>query len=57
MRVEDLLHEKEGRFLSHDELSKKLGIKVTFLEALQIRQSVPYRWRALVPSPASHSAN
>lgn len=48
MRVNDLLHESEGRFLSHTELSAKLDIPVSFLEALQIRQSIPYCWRALI---------
>lgn len=44
MRIEDLLHETEGRLLSHTELSDKLGIPVTFLEALQSRQSIPHLW-------------
>lgn len=48
MRVEDVLHESEGRFLSHSELSTKLGIPVTFLEPMQIRQSIPHRWRTLL---------
>lgn len=45
MRVEDNIHETEGRFLSHTELGEKLGIPVTFLEALQIRQCIPHHWR------------
>lgn len=48
MRVDDLLHESEGRFLSHTELTAKLGFHVTFLEALQIRHSIPYHWRSLI---------
>lgn len=47
-RVEDILHEREGRFLSHVELGEKIGLHVTFLEALQIRQSIPFSWRSLL---------
>lgn len=46
--MKDIIHESEGRFLSHIELSEKFDLQVTFLEALQIRQSNPYRWRALL---------
>lgn len=48
LRVEDVLHPTEGRFLSHTEINEKYGLQTSFLDALQIRQSIPGGWRALV---------
>lgn len=48
MRVEDILHPSEGRFLSHLEINERYGLNSSFLDALQIRQSIPGSWRALI---------
>lgn len=51
MRIEDILHPDEGRFLSHTELNEKYDLQLSFHHALQIRQSIPGGWRArLSPS-------
>lgn len=34
-----------SRFMSHDEISNKYNIQCTFLEALYVKQSLPYAWR------------
>lgn len=48
--VNDLLHLTLPRFLSHEELSHKFGIRVSFLELLQIRSAIPCSWkRKIVP--------
>ena len=46
-RVSDLLTE-DGAFMSQQELSTNYGMKISFLEALQIRQSLPHKWRKLL---------
>lgn len=43
--INDILHPDLPRFLSHNELSEKYNIRVSFLQVLQIRSSIPYRWR------------
>lgn len=48
MRVEDILHPSEGRFLSHLEIFERYGIHASFLDVLQLRQSLPGAWRALI---------
>lgn len=51
MRVDDIIHPSEGHFLSHLELSERYGIESSFLNALQLRQSLPGAWRALISPP------
>ena len=48
IRVHDLI--TNNNFLSANELSIKYSIQINFLEALQIRQSLPHSWRMLVNS-------
>ena len=53
-KVSGLLNE-EGAFMSQQELSIKYGLKISFLEALQIRQSLPHKWRKLLQMQPQHS--
>ena len=46
-KVSDILT-AEGTFMSQHELSTNYGLKISFLEALQIRQSLPHNWRQLL---------
>lgn len=46
--VNDLLHQTEPRFLSHEELSTEYGIPCTFLEVFQIRAAIPCHWKRLI---------
>lgn len=45
VNVHQLCHQTEDRMLGHQEISSKFGIKCNFLEALRIRNSIPYNWR------------
>lgn len=47
-RIDNIIHPTEGRFLSHLELNDKFGSNSSFLEALQLRQSVPGAWRSII---------
>lgn len=59
MRVNDIIHPSDGRFLSHTEINEKYDLNASFLDALRIRQSIPGSWRALItphgrpPDPAA----
>ena len=46
LKVNDLM--TNNNFLSAEELSEKYHIHINFLEALQIRQSLPLSWRTLL---------
>ena len=50
--VNDILYEN-GDFLSHTEISEKFGVRCNFLQALQIRQSLPLEWRRVIRSEYS----
>ena len=52
-KVSDILT-AEGAFMSQQELSLNYGLKITFLEALQIRQSLPHNWRKLLQMQPQH---
>ena len=41
----DDIIDRNGHFLSANEITEKFGIQTNFLEILQIRQSLPYAWR------------
>lgn len=45
LHVNDLLHESESRFSSHDELNQKYGTNATFLDVWQIRSALPTAWK------------
>ena len=49
----DILNEN-GDFLSHSEISEKFGVRCHFLQALQIRQSLPLEWRRVIRSEYSY---
>ena len=49
MHIGDLLDENR-RFLDHNGLNEKYGIACNFLNALQIRQSIPISWRCTLTS-------
>ena len=51
--VSDILNAK-GDFLSHNEISEKFGVRCHFLQALQIRQSLPLEWRRVIRTEYSH---
>ena len=42
--IKDILNEN-GNFLDAEQLNAKYGVNTNFLSVLQIRQSLPYRWR------------
>ena len=47
IKVRDIIDES-GIFLSQEQILDKYGIRINFLEALQIRKSLPYDWRRLI---------
>lgn len=50
LSIDDICQPKEGRLCSHTEISRKYGVKCTFLDALSLRLSIPLAWRqALTP--------
>ena len=51
--VNDILN-ANGDFLSHNEISEKFGVRCHFLQALQIRQSLPLEWRWAIRTEYSH---
>ena len=51
--VSDILN-ANGGFLSHNEISEKFGVRCHFLQALQIRQSLPLEWRRAIRTEYSH---
>lgn len=53
IRIEDIVHPIEGRFLSHTELNEKYNLSLSFLHALQLRQSIPSGWRAKITPSGS----
>ena len=46
-RIQNLLDEN-NHFLSDSDIRKKYGVKCSFLDVLQIRQSIPIQWRGLI---------
>ena len=46
LKVHDLM--ADNNFMSAEELSEKYNIRINFLEALQIRQSLPHSWRTIL---------
>lgn len=55
--VNDLLHPEETRFMSHEELSEKYGITITFLELLQIRSAIPCLWKRKIANLGRQEIN
>lgn len=53
--VNDIPHPTLPRFLSHEELTEKYGVKCSFLNISQIRSSLPYAWRNLIQNSAQSS--
>ena len=47
IRIYDILDEN-NQFMSHTDIASKYGIKCSFLDVLQIRQSIPIQWRTLL---------
>lgn len=48
--IHDICNNQEGRLYSHLELVNRYQIRCTFLDALQIRLSIPLHWRAAISS-------
>lgn len=46
--VNDICHPSENRLLGQEEIANKFGIRVNFLDALSIRNSVPHSWRSML---------
>lgn len=40
--INDILHDTQLRFLSHEELNAEYNIQSTFLNLLQLRSSIPF---------------
>ena len=53
-RISDLINDT-GEFLSHNELNKKFNIQCNFLNALQVRQSIPIQWRTKMLGVKRHT--
>lgn len=53
--INDLLQKEEARFLSHEEIEQKFGVRCSFLQLLQIRAAIPVSWKRLLVSQASQS--
>lgn len=53
--VNDLLHPSLPRLLSHEEIVQRYGVTCSFLDALQIRSSLPGHWRTLIQISAQSS--
>ena len=48
LRIEDIL--ENGSFMSDTKIAQRYGVKCNFLQALQIRQSIPGGWRNSIVS-------
>lgn len=48
--INDLCNNEQGRLSSHTELTNRYQIRCTFLDALQIRLSIPLHWRSAITS-------
>ena len=46
-KIRDILTDN-GQFLDNEEIEKKINIKCNFLQALMIRQSIPFAWRETI---------
>ena len=46
-RIHDIIH-NNGDFLSHTEIQNKYNVQCNFLNVLQLRQSIPIKWRQLL---------
>lgn len=46
--VHDMCHRSESRLLSHNEISSIYNLKCTFLEAMNLRMSIPLHWRGMI---------
>lgn len=55
--VNDICHPTENRLLGQEEIAHKFGIKVNFLDALSIWNSIPYSWRGMLSENHSMEAN
>lgn len=51
LRIYDITR-NEGMFLDGNEIFQKYGIRVNFLELLQVRQSIPFEWRRKIENSA-----
>ena len=49
LKIKDILNDN-GEFIDANTITFKYGIRVNFLEVLQIRQSIPYAWRNVLYS-------
>ena len=47
VRIGDILN-RNGDFLSHKEIQEKFHVQCNFLNILQLRQSIPFKWRSLL---------
>lgn len=46
--VHHLCHATDNRLLGHEEIREKYQVKCNFLEALTVRNSIPYAWRTQI---------
>lgn len=43
--VQHICHDSENRILGHEEIQEKFHIRCNFLEALSLRNSIPFSWK------------
>lgn len=51
LSINDLMHEHEPRFLSHNELAAQYNVRCTFLDLYQLRAAIPCPWKRLLLNP------
>ena len=54
LKVADILNDK-GDVLTHEEINRKYQVNCNFLNAMQIRQSIPYAWRIIIKNKAEYT--
>ena len=50
LKIKDLLT-SDGKFLSHEDLNRKFGTSLTFLDLLRIRMTLPHEWKNILLDP------
>lgn len=48
MRINDICHPTENRIMGHQEIAETFNVGCSFLDALLVRQSIPFRWRSML---------
>lgn len=51
LSINDLIHDREPRFLSHEEIAARYNVGCTFLNLYQLRAAIPSPWKRLIIGP------